>query len=136
MFDKDKIAYIKQMQDRTKRFAKDIIFFCNTLEKGAASNVIIYQLVKSATSTGANYRAASVSRSKKEFYSKMCIVVEESDETEYWLELIKDVKLSDNINELDRLLIEANEIKRIMMKAKSSVYKNKNSNYGNKDSRK
>ena len=119
----NKREYILKMQDRTKRFAVDIIHFCNTLKNGTASNVITYQLIKAATSTGANYRAASVARSKNEFYSKICIVVEESDEAEYWLDLIKETKLSNNENELTRLFNEANEIKRMMMKAKSSVSK-------------
>jgi len=87
--------------------------------------VITYQLVKSSTSTGANYRAACRARSKAEFYSKICIVVEEADESEYWLEIIEEANLSNNKNELTRLLTEANEITRIMTKAKNTSYANK-----------
>ena len=57
---------------------------------------ITYQTIKSATPTGANYSAASRAKSKKEFFSKISIVVEEAAESEYWLELIKDAKLSNN----------------------------------------
>lgn len=125
----EKEIFIDKMKKRTKKFAVDVIKFCDSLNNSKASSVIIYQLVKSATSTGANYRAACKARSKNEFFSKMCIVVEEVDESEYWLEVIKEVNLSSNTQELDRLLIESNELNKITSKAKSSVYKNKNPNH-------
>lgn len=124
----EKEAFIEQMKLRTKKFAVDIIQFCDSLTTAKASSVITYQLVKSATSTGANYRAACRARSKNEFFSKVCIVVEEADESEYWLEVIKDSSLSTRIEELDRLMIEANEITKIMSKAKNSVSVNFKSN--------
>ena len=124
----EKEAFIEQMKLRTKKFAVDIIRFCETLNTVKASSVITYQLVKSATSTGANYRAACRARSQNEFYSKVCIVVEEADESEYWLEVIQALALSNNTEELDRLMKEANEITKIMSKAKSSVSINFKSN--------
>jgi four helix bundle protein len=122
----DKEIFIKNLKKRTKTFAIDIIRFCETLITNKASSVISYQLIKSATSTGANYRAACRARSKSEFFSKICIVVEEADESEYWLEIIKESTLSNEIDELNRLISEANEITRIMSKAKDSTYKNDN----------
>jgi len=80
----DKEVFITKLRKRTKKMAVDVIGFCDKLIICKASGVITYQLVKSATSVGANYRAACRGRSKAEFYSKMCIVVEEADETEYW----------------------------------------------------
>ena len=77
--------------------------FCDSLKANKASSVITYQLVKSATSTGANYRAACRARSKKEFFSKICIVVEEADESEYWLEIIRDAGLSRNLITLEKM---------------------------------
>ncbi|MGB1316002.1 MAG: four helix bundle protein, partial [Chitinophagales bacterium] len=62
----EKEVFIEQMKNRTKKFAVDVINFCDTLKKVKASNVVTYQLVKSATSTGANYRAACRGRSQKE----------------------------------------------------------------------
>ncbi|MEN8119708.1 MAG: four helix bundle protein [Bacteroidota bacterium] len=121
----EKEVFTEQMKKRTKKFAVDVILFCESLKKCKASAVITYQLVKAATSTGANYRAACKARSKKEFFSKICIVVEEVDESEYWLEVIKDADLSNDKKEQERLLVEANEINRIMSKARSSTY-NKN----------
>ncbi|NOQ73741.1 MAG: four helix bundle protein [Crocinitomix sp.] len=110
------------MKARTKQFAVEIISFCDSLEVKKASAVITYQIVKSATSTGANYRAACRSRSKAEFFSKMSIVVEEVDESQYWLEVIKDSLLSKKPAELDRLLKEAIELNKIMSKARNSSY--------------
>jgi len=119
----EKELFIKKLKERTRKFAVDIIQFCNSLKTCKASSVIIYQLVKSATSTGANYSAACRARSKSEFFSKVCIVVEEADESEYWLEVIKDANLSADLVELERLTIEVGEITKIMAKAKDSTYK-------------
>lgn len=120
----EKELFVEKMKSRTKKFAVDVIRFCDSLKTCKASSVITYQLVKSATSTGANYRAACNARSKKEFYSKICIVVEEADETEYWLEVIEDADLSKENTELKRLLAEAIEITKITTKAKVSTYNN------------
>ncbi len=118
----EKEIFIEKMKKRTRKLGVDVILFCNSLKQIKASSVVTYQIVKSATSTGANYRAACKARSKKEFFSKICIVVEEVDETEYWLELIRDAKLSSDETELEKLLKEANEINKITSKAKDSTY--------------
>jgi len=118
----EKEQFIEKMKKRTRKFAVDVILFCDSLKTCKASGVITYQLVKSGTSTGANYRAACRGRSKKEFFSKICIVVEEADESEYWLEVIKEADLTTNKVELDRLLNEISEIVKIVSKAKSSAY--------------
>ena len=121
----EKEKFIEKMKKRTKNFAVDVIRFCDSLNKSKASSVITFQLVKSATSTGANYRAACKARSKNEFFSKICIVVEEADESEYWLEVIKEASLSSDSKMLERLLDEVNELIKIMSKAKKSTYENK-----------
>ena len=118
----EKELFIEKMKKKTKQFAVDVIRFCDSLKTSKASSVITYQLVKSATSTGANYRAACRARSKNEFFSKICIVVEEADESEYWLEVIKDANLSKENDKLNRLLNEAVEIIKITSKAKNSTY--------------
>ncbi len=121
----EKEIFIEKFKARTRKFAADVILFCNSLKPGQASSVVTYQLVKSSSSTGANYRAACRARSKSEFFSKICIVVEEADESEYWLELILEAKLSTEIEELERLTHEAKEITKIVTKAKHSSYGNK-----------
>lgn len=124
----DKEIFITKLKNRTKKFAVDVIKFCDSLRQIKASSVVTYQIVKSATSTGANYRAACRARSSNEFFSKICIVVEEIDETEYWLEVIQDAELSEDFKETKRLLNEANELVKIMSKAKSTASDNKKNN--------
>jgi four helix bundle protein len=118
----EKELFIKNLKKRTKKFAVDIIALCDSLKESKATPVITYQLIKSSTSTGVNYRAACRARSKSEFFSKICIVVEEADESEYWLEIIKEANLSNNKEELSRLTKEANEITKITAKAKNTAY--------------
>jgi len=78
----------EQMRDRTKAFALAVIKFVQSLPNDKVSRVLGYQLLKSGTSTGANYRAATRAQSRAAFVAKMAIVEEEADETAYWLELL------------------------------------------------
>lgn len=78
---------------RTKQFALRVMKMVTALPDTRAANVIANQILRSATSVGANYRAASRSRSPKEFISKIGICEEECDETLYWLELIAESKM-------------------------------------------
>ncbi len=117
----EKEAFIQKMKTKTKKFAVDIIHFCNTLPNSQATRTITYQIIKSATSTGANYRAACRGRSKAEFHSKISIVIEEADESQYWLELIKDTNIKCDQNELGRLKAEISEILAIVNKARSNT---------------
>ena len=119
----EKEIFIENFKKRTKKFAVDVILFCNSLKNGKSSSVVEYQLAKCATSVGANYRAACRARSKPEFFSKLCVVVEEADETEYWLEVIEEAQLARNQEELKRLQKEAHEIVMILTKAKTTSYK-------------
>jgi four helix bundle protein len=119
----EKEIFIEEFMQRTKKFAGDIIIFCNSLVSSPATSVVTYQLIKAASSTGANYRAACRTRSQAEFFSKMCIVVEESDESEYWLELIFDTNLARDQQELTRLTNEASEILKVVASAKNTMYK-------------
>jgi four helix bundle protein len=121
---RDKDFFVKNLKRRTKKFGVDVILFCDTLKTCKASAAITYQLVKSATSTGANYRAACRGRSQAEFFSKICIVVEEADESQSWLEVIEEARLSKDQKELERLLYEATEILKITTKSKDTTYKN------------
>lgn len=79
-----------EMRDRTKKFAVSIVLFYKALQKTGATYILGKQLLRSATSVAANYRAACRGRSKAEFYSKICIVTEEADETQFWLELFEE----------------------------------------------
>lgn len=123
----DKDIFVEQLKKRTRKFGVDAILFCDFLKQKKASTVVTYQLVKSATSIGANYRAACRGRSQAEFFSKICIVVEEADESVFWLEVIEESNLSNDKIELERLLNEGTEILKIMTKTKDTTFKNLNS---------
>ena len=89
------VIFNEQMRVRTKEFALSIISLCNKKLKQTqeVEKILIRQLVRSSTSVAANYRAAIRGRSGTEFYSKICVVVEEADETQFWLEILKDSKI-------------------------------------------
>ena len=84
----------EQMRTRCKVFACDVIKFYDTIKKTDASRIIGKQLLRSATSVAANYRAACRGRSQADFYSKICIVTEEADETQFWLELLYETEIA------------------------------------------
>lgn len=86
---------------------------------------ITNQIIRSATSVAANYRAVCRAKSDRDFISKMETVIEEADETKFWLELIIELKLlSNNINDLEK---EANELVAIFVSSVKTVKKRLNS---------
>ncbi len=102
------------LRQRTKQFALRAMKLVAALPETAIGRTIGNQLVRSATSVGANYRAACRGRSKPEFVAKLGIVVEEADECGYWLELIIDGELLRR-DLVEPLLNEANELTAIMV---------------------
>lgn len=110
----------EKFRERTRAFAVRTTKFLDTIPSGRAANVVSYQLTKSATSTGANFRAFCRGRSKNEKYAKICIVVEEADESQYWLLVIKDLGWG-NLPELTYLLGEIDEILKVSAKIKSGL---------------
>jgi len=76
------------LKDRTKRFALQVIRLCRTLPRSQEATIISRQLLRSATSIRANYRAVCRARSAADFISKLGIVLEEADETLFWIELL------------------------------------------------
>jgi len=90
----DWVTFKIELRDRYKKFALNIIALVRTLPSTVDSRIIAYQLMKSGTSCYANLRAALRGRSKPEFFSKLCIVVEETDETELWLDMLIESEIS------------------------------------------
>lgn len=80
----------RELEARTKRFALQVMRFVSGLPKGKVADVLGYQLLKSATSIGANYREANRAESRNDFIHKLAIVEKEASETQYWLELFAD----------------------------------------------
>jgi len=85
--------FSEQLRKQTKELAIKTIILTREFPRNDEGWTIKKQLIRSATSVAANYRAASRGRSDKEFYAKLCIVVEELDESIFWYELIEDLDL-------------------------------------------
>src|SRR2546422_3135567 len=99
----------EQMRARTKQFAIRVVRLFRALPKTREAMVMGNQLLRSGTSVAANYRAACRARSKAEFISKMGTVVEEADETVFWLELLIETGTMKR-DRMEVLLSEANEL--------------------------
>jgi four helix bundle protein len=80
----------EELKLRTKAFGLRVLKLVRALPKDAAGRALANQLVRSGTAVGANYRAACRGRSKAEFLAKLGVVLEETDESAYWLELIME----------------------------------------------
>jgi four helix bundle protein len=84
------------LKARTKALAVNVIGFVEKLERTNSSEIIGKQLVRSATSVAASYRAACRSRSKADFVNKLGIVEEEADETVFWFELLLECRKTEH----------------------------------------
>jgi len=84
-----------ELEKRTLQFALRVIAFVATLPPTKTGSVIEYQLVKSGTSVGANYREANRAESRADFIHKIAIVEKESSESGFWLEICSEAKLGD-----------------------------------------
>src|ERR1041385_4754981 len=119
-------AQTQQCKRRTMQFALRILSLCRTLPRTDEGRIIGKQLLRSGTSVGANYRAVIRARSRPEFISKLGIVVEEIDETVFWLELLVDSGIVAEKRMKD-LLAEANELLAMFAAAQLTAKSNKNS---------
>jgi four helix bundle protein len=99
------------MKSRTKQLALVAIRFCRTLPQNPEARIISRQLLRSATSVAANYRAVCRARSTADFTSKLGLVLEEADETLFWLELLVDAGVVRR-QQAEPLLDEANQLAR------------------------
>ena len=93
---------------------------CQALPKSREANAIAQQMLRSATSVAANYRAAGRSRSKAEFVAEIGVVLEEADETALWLELLSESGLMSDVK-LKNLLDEANQLTAIFSSSRRTV---------------
>jgi four helix bundle protein len=114
------IAFAVEMKSRTKQFSLRIIKLFQALPKSDEAKILGKQLLRCSTSVGANYRAACRARSDNEYYAKICIVVEEADESLYWLELIGESNIFD-LERIKPLLIEAEELTKIFSSSRAKL---------------
>ncbi len=98
-----------ELKARTKSFAIRIVRLYRSLPRSTDAQILGKQLLRSGTAVAANYRAACRSRSKAEFISKMSVVLEEADESAFWLELMAETETL-AADRTQVLLKEANEL--------------------------
>jgi four helix bundle protein len=123
----DKVQFNEQLRERTMNMAAEVRDLLKSKEISSIDRPIVQQIIRSSSSVAANYRSATRGRSDAEFYSKLCIVVEECDETKFWLDYLVRINvlsesettvLRDEIDQLVRLFAS---IKRTM---KEKIEKN------------
>ena len=117
----------EELKKRTKTFAHRCIQLALALPKSTLGNHIKTQLIRCATSVAANYRAALLAQTKAAFISKISIVIEESDESEFWLEFIMDEDLMVGRSVLP-LFNEAHELTSIFIKTRKTAQRKKEEN--------
>jgi four helix bundle protein len=115
-----------ELQQRTKDFAFRVLKLIEHLPNTIGGRVLANQVARSATSVGANYRAACRARSRAEFASKLGTVAEEADESLYWLELIRDGNFVPE-KKLASLVSEADELTAIFTAGRRTSSKNQTS---------
>jgi four helix bundle protein len=113
----------KELIERTKKFGYDCIDLTECLDGSYLKGHVRGQLLRSATSVAANYRAARLAQSKASFVAKISIVIEEADESAMWLEMVldKDLILTCRTDQANRLLREANELTSIFVATRKTI---------------
>ena len=109
-----------QLKGRTKMFSIMVINLAEKMPNTISTRVVLNQIVKSATSVGANYRAVCRARSDREFVAKMNIVLEEADETLFWLEIIIDKEWL-NKSDIEPIWKEGNELTAIFVSSLKTI---------------
>ena len=111
------------LRNKSKEFAKSIVFLCRTLKNNSVESALINQLLRCGTSVGANIHEAQYAQGTKDFISKFEIALKECNESEYWLELLYE---TDSITkaEFDNLQKRCIELRRMLVSSVTTL-KNK-----------
>jgi len=120
----EKLAFKKALEQRTKVFAVSVFKCLDALPKCNSSKIIAYQLGKSASSVGANYREANRGESIDDFAHKIGIVLKECAESQYWLEVLHDLRPSSRI--VESRLAECTELLGIFQTIDRKMHERKN----------
>ena len=110
------------LEERTAKFGEEIIGFCRNIRQDAISRPLINQVVRSATSVGANYMEACGASSKKDFKNKISICRKEAQETKHWLRMMAKA-LPNEKEKIRKLWKECQELSMIFGKIFSSLKK-------------
>jgi len=121
----EKNEFAEQFRNRTKKFVVDNIKLYRSLPKTEEARIIGKQLLRSSSSAGANYRAACRARSQAEFHSKISIVVEEADESIFWMEVLIEAEVIQK-PQIITLMNEANEILKVTASARKTISEKNN----------
>lgn len=121
------------LKSRTKQFALRIIRVIRSLPPGPEGKIISHQLLRSGMSVAANYRAVCRARSREEFLANLAIVIEEADESAFWLELLVDAGLVP-MAKLKELTSEANQLVAIFNASRTTAKKRVQSAINNQQS--
>lgn len=113
----------EELKERYKKFAIRIIKMVNAMPNTIAGNAIARQIVRSGTAPSANYRAACIAKSDKDFLNKLKMVEEEIDETTHWISIIMDAELLP-VSKVQPLYEESVELLKITTKAIKTMRKN------------
>ena len=111
---------MQDLKARTKQYALDVISYCRTLPRGDEFQIIRRQLIRSATSTAANYRAAQRAKSKADFISNLGDAEEEADESLLWLECLDELPTREPA-ELKRFLTEGDDLLAVLTPPRKSA---------------
>lgn len=114
------MSYNEIFRAKTKKLSVEIIKTLSPLKYSDELSIIRKQIFRSSTSIAANYRAVGRARSNKERYAKMCIVVEETDETLFWLEILEELELITN-EKLQFLYNQTEELLKVMSSYRKSI---------------
>jgi four helix bundle protein len=118
----------EELQKRLRQFALRVIKLTENLPNSVTGRAIANQIVRSGTSPGANYRAARLGKSEKDFLNKLKMVEEELDETLYWLELLVESGLVKEVL-LKDLIAENHELLKIIVSSVTTMKKRLNASH-------
>jgi len=126
MENESKPDFVSKFRDRTKKFVVDNIKLYRTLPKTEEARIVGKQLLRSSSSVGANYRAACRARSQAEFSSKISIVIEEADESLFWMEVMVGAEIISEA-QIMPLVTEGSEILKVISSARKTITDKNNS---------
>ncbi|WNH12772.1 four helix bundle protein [Thalassobellus suaedae] len=110
----------EQLKKRTKIFAHNCVKLTQSLPNAYLSNHIKSQLIRCSTSVAANYRATCIAQSKPSFTAKISIVIEEVDESNFWLEFALDENIIEK-HQIENLMKESSELTAIFMASRKTA---------------
>ena len=112
------------LRDKSKAFAKDMVFLCRKLKHNGVESALINQLLRCGTSVGANVYEAQYAQGTKDFISKFEIALKECNESEYWLELLYEVNSLSKV-EFDKFQKDCIELRRMLVSTVTTLKKKK-----------